>query len=432
MENQVTEPEICTTPHACSVCSRAGTCDWNGVNKHTVFDVLRDILPPDTGKPFDFVEVRFKNTRKDFYYTRGQRYYVGQPVAVQAASGYDVGTVSAAGETARLIAREKGLNLNPDERMHVLHPANQREIDRWHQYRAREESVKLRAREIIRDLGLVMKLSDVEYQADGSKATFYYTADERVDFRELIKVLAKEFSTRIEMRQIGYRQEAARLGAIGSCGRELCCSTWLTDFRSVSTQAAKYQQLSLNPSKLTGQCGKLKCCLNFELDAYMDALTEFPERDQILTTEKGDARSVKIDVFKGLVWYAYTDEEENGNLWYKLNLEQVDEILSLNREGKKSPPLEFYADELKLDLPAAGQVIGSDELLGDDISRFDKKNKRKRKKRKKKSAQKQNKQNKTPKPQSNQRNKTRASKSKRRSKSRKNENNQGSRHSGRD
>ncbi len=380
------EMTYCTTAKDCSTCSRAGTCDWNGTNKWQVFDILKDILPADTDTPFRYVEVRFKNTRKAFYYTRGHSFYVGQPVTVQAASGYDVGVVSAAGETARLIAKEQGLNLTPEESLHVLHPANQREINRWHENRAKEESTKLRAREIARELGLVMKISDVEYQADGSKATFYYTAEERVDFRELIKLLAKEFSTRIEMRQIGYRQEAARLGAIGSCGRELCCSTWLTDFRSVSTQAAKYQQLSLNPGKLTGQCGKLKCCLNFELDSYLDALTEFPQTDIILSTEKGDAKYIKMDVFKNLMWYAYTDSD-NGHMWYKLNTDQVNEIIELNKEGKKSAPLEFYADELKLEIPA-NQLVSSDDLLGDNINRFDEKPKKRRKKRRKKSGRK--------------------------------------------
>ena len=381
MEMEVKEINGCTHPSACATCAKAGTCDWNGVNKLTVFDILKDIWPPDTDRPFEYVEVRFKNTRKGFYYTRGMRLYVGQVVTVQAPSGFDVGTVSAVGETARLIAKEQQLNLTPDETLHVLHPANQKEIDRWQKNRAKEEATKLRSREIARELGLVMKISDVEYQADGSKATFYYTAEDRVDFRELIKLLAKEFSTRIEMRQIGYRQEAARLGAIGSCGRELCCSTWLTDFRSVSTQAAKYQQLSLNPSKLTGQCGKLKCCLNFELDSYLDALTEFPQSDVILSTEKGDAKSMKIDVFKNLLWYAYVDDE-NGHLWYKLHLDQVNEIIRLNKEGKKSAPLEFYADELKLEIPA-NQLVSSDQLLGDNINRFDRKPGKNKKKRKK-------------------------------------------------
>ncbi|NPA42546.1 MAG: hypothetical protein GXO27_00750, partial [Chlorobi bacterium] len=380
MEKEIVQHTLyCPSASDCRACARAGTCDWNGYNKRTVFDVFARIPAPDAGEPFPYVEVRFKNTRKDFYRTQGRGYYVGMPVLVEADKGYDLGVISATGETARLVMRDRNPDLSAIKK--VYRPANQKEIDLWQELRAKEEDVKLKAREIARNLGLVMKISDVEYQADGSKVTFYYTAEERVDFRELIKVLAREFSTRIEMRQIGYRQEAARLGGLGSCGRELCCSTWLTDFRSVTTQAAKYQQLALNPSKLTGQCGKLKCCLNFELDAYKEALEAFPPANHVLETEKGEAKAVKVDVFKKMIWYAYTGEESN--VLYKLGLHQVNEIRRLNSEGRKSAPLEMYADDLKLEIaPSDGEEKFVDPT-GDPITRFDTPARPPRKKKKK-------------------------------------------------
>ena len=368
----------CESAMSCATCVYAGTCDLNGVNKLTVYDIFGKIPLPSTEDFFPFVEVRFKNTRKDFFHIETNKFYVGMPVLVEAEKGYDLGVISAAGETARLIFRERGLSTNAEEYRKVYRAAYQKEIDLWQQLRSKEEDVKIRARRIAESLGLVMKISDVEYQADGSKVTFYYTAEERVDFRELIKILAKEFSTRIEMRQIGYRQEAARLGGIGSCGRELCCATWLTDFRSVTTQAAKYQQLAINPSKLTGQCGKLKCCLNFELDAYKSALTEFPDTNIILSTEKGEAKSVKVDVFKKMVWYAYTDKE-NANVVYKLGVDQVNEIIQLNKQNKKSAPLEMYAEDLKIET-ALEWTSGGNETDFDSLTRFDEQDKKQKNK----------------------------------------------------
>ncbi len=382
-KNNLQTLDYCTSATSCQTCIYAGTCDLNGTNKLTVFDIFSKIPSPSQEDFFPFVEVRFKNTRKEIYHIAKPGYYVGMPVLVEAEKGYDLGVISAVGDTARLLMNEKKLSKNPEDFKQVYRAAKQKEIDLWHQLRNKEEDVKLRARKIARDLGLIMKISDVEYQADGSKVTFYYTAEDRVDFRELIKILAKEFSTRIEMRQIGYRQEAARLGGIGSCGRELCCSGWFTDFRSVSTQAAKYQQLAINPSKLTGQCGKLKCCLNFELDAYKSALTEFPDTNLLLSTEKGQAKSVKVDVFKKMIWYAYTDEE-HASMIYKLDLEQVNEIIELNKQNKKSAPLEIYADELKLETPV-DITSHSTQTDFDSLTRFDevkktkKKNKKKRK-----------------------------------------------------
>ncbi|HZH70710.1 MAG TPA: regulatory iron-sulfur-containing complex subunit RicT, partial [Flavobacteriaceae bacterium] len=246
--------------------------------------------------------------------------------------------------------------------------------------RDKEEAIKVKARQIAIRLGLQMKISDVEYQGDASKVTFYYTADERVDFRELIKEYAREFSTRIEMKQIGLRQEASRLGGIGSCGRELCCSTWLTDFRSVNTSAARYQQLSLNPQKLAGQCGKLKCCLNYELDTYMDALKDFPNTETKLLTEKGVAICQKIDIFKGALWYAYEGEWMN---WHKVSAEKAREIIELNKQNKKAASLEDYIVEpIVNEEKTYGNVVGQDSLTRFDKPKSKKKNNRNRKQKK--------------------------------------------------
>jgi cell fate regulator YaaT (PSP1 superfamily) len=236
--------------------------------------------------------------------------------------------------------------------------------------------MKVKARQFAIDLKLEMKISDIEFQGDASKATFYYTAEERVDFRELIKVFAREFRTRIEMKQVGFRQEASRLGGIGSCGRELCCSTWLTDFRSVSTSAARYQQLSLNPQKLAGQCGKLKCCLNYELDTYLDALKSFPATDIKLLTEKGTAVCQKTDIFKGHMWYAYEGEWMN---WHKITTDQANEIISLNKKNKKVASLEEYASTLIEDTKNEFEnVVGQDSLTRFDSPKPNNKRKNRR------------------------------------------------------
>jgi cell fate regulator YaaT (PSP1 superfamily) len=240
--------------------------------------------------------------------------------------------------------------------------------------------MKVKARELAIAHKLEMKISDLEFQGDGSKVTFYYTANDRVDFRLLIKDYAREFSTRIEMKQVGFRQEASRLGGIGSCGRELCCSTWLTDFRSVNTSAARYQQLSLNPQKLAGQCGKLKCCLNYELDTYMDALKDFPEFETKLKTEKGDAVCQKQDIFKGLMWFAYFDNFAN---WHVLNIEQVKEIMAANKQGKKVSSLEDFAVEIITEPEKDfNNAMGQESLTRFDQPRKKKNNNNKNKKRK--------------------------------------------------
>jgi len=362
-------------------CSKIGICDMKGCNKLTVFDWLADVPLPNGERPFPYVEVRFKNSRKDFFSTNDLELYVGDTVAVEAKSGHDIGVVSMTGSLVKLQMKKKKFDYQKNPVLKVYRKASQRDIDKWQELRLKEEEVKHKARKYVILHNLQMKISDVEYQGDGTKVTFYYTAESRVDFRGLIKDLAREFSTRIEMRQIGYRQEAARLGGIGSCGRELCCASWMTDFRSVSTSAAKYQQLSLNPQKLAGQCGKLKCCLNFELDAYVDALADFPPGNLQLQTEKGTAKWIKSDIFKGHLWYAYTDYKENGNTWHKLTLEQVNEIISLNQNEQKAVSLEEYASELSL--LEIKPVENFENVVGqDNINRFDEvKRKRRRKKR---------------------------------------------------
>ncbi len=406
-------------------CQKTGTCDMKGCHKLTVFDWLVDVPLPAGEKPFPYVEVRFKNSRKEFFSTNDLELYVGDTVAVEAKSGHDIGVVSATGEMVRLQMKKKKVNPDSDLIFKVYRKASQRDIDKWQQLRLREEEVKHKAREYVIKHGLQMKISDVEYQGDGTKVTFYYTADGRVDFRSLIKDLAREFSTRIEMRQIGFRQEAARLGGIGSCGRELCCSSWMTDFRSVSTSAAKYQQLSLNPQKLAGQCGKLKCCLNFELDAYVDALADFPAHNLQLETEKGNAKWIKSDIFKGHLWYAYTDHQENSNTWHKLTLEQVNEIIDYNKQGQKPAGLEEYAAELSLQ--EIKPVENFENVVGqDNINRFDDVKRKRRKKKRRKPAQ--NRQNQTknqPKQQPQNSNKTQQNNKNRRNKNKRRKPNNG-------
>ncbi|MGZ3883274.1 MAG: PSP1 domain-containing protein [Bacteroidia bacterium] len=351
-------------------CNNNGSCGVNGgCNKLNVFDWLGNMSLPDGQKPFDIIEVRFKNSRKDFFRnTNNLSFNVGDVVAVEASPGHDIGVVSLTGELVRLQMKKKGLNFDSEEVKKIYRKARQQDVDKWKEAQNLEVSSMYKARTIALRLGLQMKLSDVEYQGDKSKAIFYYTADERVDFRELIKVLADEFKVRIEMRQIGARQEAARLGAIGSCGRELCCSTWLTDFRTVSTSAARYQQLSLNPMKLAGQCGKLKCCLNYELDSYLDALKEFPQVDnKKLQTQKGEAFLQKTDIFKRTMWWSYTTERD---VFIALNVERVKEILSLNEKGEKPEDLAVVKEKsaLAVKQPDFENVVGQDSL-----TRFDNK-----------------------------------------------------------
>lgn len=349
-------------------CKNNGTCGTDSCNKLTVFDWLSNMSLPNGETPFNCIEVRFKNGRKHYYKNpENLSLSIGDVVATQAQSGHDVGMVTLAGELVRVQMKRKKVEENSEEVLKIYRNASQRDIDIWQTARDKEEAMKVKARQFAIDLKLQMKISDIEYQGDASKATFYYTADERVDFRELIKVFAKEFRTRIEMKQIGLRQEAARLGGIGSCGRELCCSTWLTDLRSVSTSAARYQQLSLNPQKLAGQCGKLKCCLNYELDSYLDALKDFPKTEIKLQTEKGVAVCQKTDIFKRHMWYAYEGEWMN---WHKLTTDQAIEIIELNIKKKKVVSLEEYAEELIEDTKNDFEnVVGQDSLTRFDSPR---------------------------------------------------------------
>ena len=329
-------------------CKNNGTCGTDSCNKLTVFDWLSNMSLPSGEAPFDCVEVRFKNGRKEFYRnTEKITLSIGDIVATEASPGHDIGIVTLTGELVKIQMKKKSVDHTSKEIAKIYRKASQKDIDIWSAARDKEEPMKVKARELAITHKLEMKISDIEFQGDGSKATFYYTANDRVDFRLLIKDYARVFNNRIEMKQVGLRQEASRLGGIGSCGRELCCSTWLTDFRSVNTSAARYQQLSLNPQKLAGQCGKLKCCLNYELDTYLDALKDFPDFDLKLKTDKGDALCQKQDIFKGLMWYAYTDNFAN---WHVLKIDQVKEIVAQNKQNKNVSSLEDYAYEVVVEV----------------------------------------------------------------------------------
>jgi cell fate regulator YaaT (PSP1 superfamily) len=356
-------------------CKNNGTCGSDGCNKLTVFDWLANMSLPGDQKPFIGVEVRFKNGRKHFYKnTENLSLSIGDIVATEATSGHDIGIVTLTGELVKVQMKKKSRNETAEDLPKIYRKATQKDIDIWQTVRAKEAEIQKRSREIAIHLGLKMKISDIEYQGDGSKTTFYYTAEERVDFRQLIRDFASAFSTRVEMKQVGFRQEAARLGGIGSCGRELCCSTWLTDFRSVKTSAARYQQLSLNPQKLAGQCGKLKCCLNYELDTYLDAIKDIPKSDVKLITEKGVAICQKTDIFKRFLWYGY---EKQGVNWHKISVDKANEIIALNKKGVKVLSLEEYVVEEQIsETKIFENVVGQDSL-----TRFDKpksKNNRKR------------------------------------------------------
>lgn len=357
-----------TTEGEVKGCNNNGNCGTGGCNKLNSFNWLTDMeLPLDTR--FDIVEVRFKNGKKEFF-RNSARYdlHNGDPVIVDVPNGHHLGYVSLQGELVRLQMKKKNVD-DDDQIKEIYRIATEKDISKFREIIKKEQPTLHRTREIIQEQKLSMKLTDVEYQADGTKATFYYSADDRVDFRELIKKLASEFKIRVEMRQISLRQEASRLGGIGSCGRELCCSTWLTDFKSVTTTSARYQNLSLNPSKLSGQCGRLKCCLNYELDTYMDALKEIPELNKPLLTNKGEARLQKTDIFKKIMWFGY----ENENSWIPISISRVNEIIKLNEVGKRPATLKEDNIDLKDEVS---------EALNSDLERLDKKFKTKSKKKK--------------------------------------------------
>lgn len=352
--------------HSCATksatgCENVNTC--GNSYKLSVFDWLSTIQAPKQNK-CNFVEVRFKNDRKCYFNNVNQLpLHIGSVVTVESNPGHDIGVVSLTGELVKIQMKKK--HFSEDAALKIYRVATQKDVEIWQEARKKEDQTKIQARKIAKNLGLEMKITDVEYQGDGSKATFYYTAEGRVDFRQLIKEYASSFKTKIDMKQIGYRQESAKVGGIGSCGRELCCSTWLTDFRSVNTNAARYQQLSINPLKLAGQCGKLKCCLNFELDSYVDALSDFPSSNTILETEKGRAFCIKIDVFKKKMWFAYVD---NSMAWYDLDVAEVKKLMKINSKGQKSIPLE----ELKT-FTGADKVETVDLIQENNLDRFEKK-----------------------------------------------------------
>lgn len=350
-------------------CNNNGMCLTGGCNKMNVFNWLADMDLP-SGERFDVVEVRFKNGRKDFFRnSAGLTLHTGDAVVVEMPTGYHIGHVSLQGELVRLQMHKKKV-ANNEEIKKIYRIATARDLEKMTEAQNREMPTLYRTREIIRQLNLKMKLSDVEYQADNTKATFYYSADDRVDFRELIKILAAEFKIRVEMRQISLRHEAGRLGGIGVCGRELCCSTWLSDFKNVATSAARYQNLSLNPAKLSGQCGRLKCCLNYELDTYMEALKDIPKIEAPLLTEQGEARLQKTDIFRKIMWFGYRED----NTWYPLDVARVNHILEMNKAGKK--PATLLEDVLEEKENTA--------TLNSDLEQLDRKFKSKSKKKKKK------------------------------------------------
>lgn len=317
-----------TDANAVGGCQNNGSCGTEDCNKMNTFDWLSHMGIPEVDK-FDVVEVKFKGGRKDYFRnTNLLQLTTGDPVVVDVPNGHHIGYVSLQGELVRLQMQKRKVK-NDDNITGIYRVATQKDLEKWQEAKNREIPTIYRSKQIIDEIKLAMKLSDVEYQADNSKATFYYSADDRVDFRELIKLLASEFKIRVEMRQISLRQEAGRLGGIGVCGRELCCATWIHDFKSVTTSAARYQNLSLNPSKLSGQCGRLKCCLNFELDSYLMALKDIPKIEKPLLTEAGPAKLQKTDIFRRLMWFSYNDD----NNWHSIDCDRVQLIIEQNEKG---------------------------------------------------------------------------------------------------
>ena len=328
-------------------CKSNGGCSSGGCNRMNVYDWLANLPFSDPESACRIVEVSFNNgSRKDYFRNNALNFFEkGDMVAVEGVSGFDVGMVNLTGEVVRIQLKKKGINeADPDMRK-VMRRATDRDIDVMVLNKKREAEAVIRSRAIAKQLNLDMKISEVEFQADGRKATFYYIADDRVDFRELIKIYAKEFRVKVEMRQIGARQEAGKIGGIGSCGRELCCSTWLTDFKSVNTTAARYQNLSINQSKLSGQCGRLKCCLNYELDTYLDALQHFPDNADTIQVAKGTAILIKKDIFRNLMWYVLPDSSKQ----YPLTIDRVKKIKFEN--SKNIIPQELEAVEVTSNKP---------------------------------------------------------------------------------
>jgi cell fate regulator YaaT (PSP1 superfamily) len=319
-------------------CKSNGGCSTGGCNRLNVYDWLSNLPIDDMESNCRIIEVSFnQGSRKDFYRNNTiNTLSKGDIVAVEGVSGFDVGTVNLTGELIRLQLKKKKIDEKSPEIKKILRIATDNDIAKWKETKAREREVLIRSRAIARQLKVDLKMSEVEIQADSRKATFFYIADERVDFRELIRLYANEFKVKVEMKQIGARQEAGKIGGIGSCGRELCCSTWLTDFKSVNTNAARYQNLSINQTKLSGQCGRLKCCLNYELDTYLDALQYFPEDADVIEVARGRAFLVKKDIFRNLMWYTMADSTKH----YPLSIETVKKIKEQNKQGIKPEALE--------------------------------------------------------------------------------------------
>lgn len=361
-------------------CKSNGSCLTNGCSKLDVYDWLAHMDMPSNYKAFNIIEIKFKGSRKEFFINTDNLYLeAGELVAVESATGgYDIGHVSLTGELVRMQLKKR--NVREEEVLKKIYrKATPADVEKWKISKDLEFETMHKARVLAKELGLEMKLSDVDYQGDRTKATFYYTAEGRVDFRELIKRMAETFRIRIEMRQIGMRQEASRLGGIGSCGRELCCSTWLTDFKTVSTSAARYQNLSLNTLKLAGQCGKLKCCLNYELDTYMDALKDIPDNVDRLETQTGIVKHQKTDIFKKLMWFSYPNDEN----WIALDIARVKEIQRLNKEGIKPEYLKEEAPESEK--PVVAKVLDYENVVGQDsLTRLDNKGGRQKKNNRKK------------------------------------------------
>lgn len=354
-------------------CKNNGNCGSGGCNQLSVFDWLANIQDADSDSTFMGVEVRFKGSRKEFYNnSKKLPLSVGDVVAVQSDSGHDIGVVSIIGSLAKLQMKKKIKSSSLDDLCIIYRKAKENDILKWKEAVALENETMHGARKSAELLGLEMKISDVEYQGDKNKATFYYTANGRVDFRELIKALSSQFKIRIEMRQIGARQEAARLGGIGACGRELCCSSWLTDFRSVSTSAARYQQLSINPQKLAGQCGKLKCCLNYELDGYMEGIKEFPNTNTKLKTKLGECSFIKMDIFQRKMWYAYPMSANESIV--ELPLDYVNKVIEQNSKGIVPDKLEQFFTPIDTPKNDYENVVGQDS-----INRFDNRQKKQKK-----------------------------------------------------
>lgn len=364
-----------TTSGKPSGCKSNGGCSTGGCNRLNVFDWLSTVPLQDNVRSYGIIEVSFnKGSRKDFY--RNQTSYhikKGDLIAVEGMGGFDIGSVSLSGELVKLQMKKYGIQ-ESEVAKRVLHPATEEEIGIFQKQKEREKEILVRARAIAQTMKLDMKLCEVEIQADGKKGTFFYTADQRVDFREIIKSYAGDFKMKVEMRQIGARQESGKVGGIGSCGRELCCSTWLTDFKSVNTTSARYQNLAINQVKLSGQCGRLKCCLNYELDTYMDALSVFPDHADTLETINGNVTLQKRDIFKNLLWYSYS----NNNKQYPLTINRVNEILLMNKKGQKAEELRPVEIEVSINEEGIKSDVGFVNDVGQmSLKTLDKKDKKK-------------------------------------------------------